>query len=369
MIYNNYTTIGEIAYINPPESLKKGKMAAKIGMDCVIPFCRDVPGYERCAYTGGAKFRNGDTVMARITPCLENGKTFKVTTLNDNEVGFGSTEFITFRAVKDKCDPDYLYYLIRSPYVRNASIKSMVGSSGRQRVQTDVVTSLPISVPDLKTQKRIGFFLSLLDDKILSNKRTNDNLEEQIKILYQAFITSHSSKSWRYGRLQDLAEVCYGKDHKKLLNGLVPVYGSGGVMRHVDRSIYDKESVLIPRKGTLNNVKYVDEPFWSVDTMFYTKMKLLHAAKYLHQFLIGIDLASYNAGSAVPSMTTEILNSLKVKIPTNSELTQFETMVVPLYLSINNNNKSNDKLADLRDALLPQLMSGEIDVSDIGLSH
>lgn len=167
--------LSDIAVFNPSERIAKGALAKKITMDKLLPFCRDVPSYEVAAFSGGTKFRNGDTIMARITPCLENGKTAKVDILNDGEVGFGSTEYIVFRA-KDDIDPDFLYYLICSPLVREPAIKSMVGSSGRQRVQTDVVENLVISTPAYDEQCRIGSLLKALDDRIALNSKINDNL-------------------------------------------------------------------------------------------------------------------------------------------------------------------------------------------------
>ena len=165
----------EIADFNPRESIPKGTIAKKIAMDKLQPFCRDVPGFEMEAFSGGTKFRNGDTIMARITPCLENGKTAKVDVLDDNEVGFGSTEYIVFRA-KEGNDPNFVYYLVTSPEVREPAIKSMVGSSGRQRVQTDVVKGLKVKVPELREQQAIASVLKVLDDKIATNIRINDNL-------------------------------------------------------------------------------------------------------------------------------------------------------------------------------------------------
>ncbi len=154
--------LSEIAIFNPTERLPKGTMAKKIGMDKLQPFCRDIPSYEVEAFSGGTKFRNGDTIMARITPCLENGKTAKVGILDADEIGFGSTESIVFRP-SVQTDEDYLYYLVCSPMVREPAIKSMVGSSGRQRVQTSVVENLEISVPSYEEQKKIGSFLKALD--------------------------------------------------------------------------------------------------------------------------------------------------------------------------------------------------------------
>ena len=167
--------LSDIAEINPKETLSKNVSAKKIAMEKLQPFCRDIPGYEIENYLGGTKFRNGDTIMARITPCLENGKIAKVAVLDKNEVGFGSTEYIVFRA-KNECDEDFLYYLISSQLVREPAIKSMVGSSGRQRVQTEVIKNLDLLIPPIEIQKKIGKILKTIDDKILLNRKINDNL-------------------------------------------------------------------------------------------------------------------------------------------------------------------------------------------------
>ena len=169
--------LSEIAYINPRESLGKGDVAKKVPMDKLQPFCRDISEFVLEEYKGGTKFRKGDTIMARITPCLENGKIAKVSILSDDEVGFGSTEYIVFRAIDGVCDADFLYYLICSPLVRNPAIKSMVGSSGRQRVQTDVVANLKIELPTIQEQRKIGSLLKTLDDKIELNNQINYCLE------------------------------------------------------------------------------------------------------------------------------------------------------------------------------------------------
>ena len=138
-------------------------------------------------------------------------------------------------------------------------------------------------------------------------------------------------------------------------------------MRYVERPIYEKESVLIPRKGTLNNVMYVSEPFWSVDTMFFTEMKHPDVAKFVFHFLKSKDLASLNAGSAVPSMTTAILNAMELYIPDAETLKCFENLVDPMYQAMQHNFEESKTLSATRDSLLPQLMSGELDVSVLDL--
>ena len=165
----------DIAFINPRESLKKGQLVKKVAMDKLQPFTRDIPSYELEAFSGGSKFRNGDTIMARITPCLENGKIAKVDILDNGEIGFGSTEYLVFRA-RDNTDEDFLYYLITSPLIREPAIKSMVGSSGRQRVQTDVIQNLELPIPPYEEQKIIGGMLRSLDDNIKINTEINENL-------------------------------------------------------------------------------------------------------------------------------------------------------------------------------------------------
>ena len=180
-------------------------------MDKIQPFCRDVPGYVFEEFAGGTKFRNGDTIMARITPCLENGKTAKVGILDDGEIGFGSTEYIVFRA-KDGVDEDFLYYLVCSQYVREPAIKSMVGSSGRQRVQTDVVQDLDVLVPSYQDQKRISGLLKSIDDKISLNTRINKNLAEQAKTIFEKefLALDHTPAGWTRSSLLDIADYLNG---------------------------------------------------------------------------------------------------------------------------------------------------------------
>ena len=138
-------------------------------------------------------------------------------------------------------------------------------------------------------------------------------------------------------------------------------------MRSAEKSLFSGESVLIPRKGSLNNVMYVNEAFWTVDTMFFTVPRIPGAAKFLYQYVKRLDLASMNSGSAVPSMTTSILNALSLPIPPRDSLLSFNAKLQSMYDAVRANNLENRRLESLRDSLLPKLMSGEIDVSKIDL--
>lgn len=263
-------------------------------------------------------------------------------------------------------DSLYLYYYFcleeTKQFVRNIAVGATMPS-----INTKLLGEVEIALPDLNNQKRIAAVLSSLDDKIENNQKLNDNLQQQAQAIYSSMFIDNPDPAWSHGHLSDLITVKYGKDHKKLADGIYPVYGSGGIMRYVERPLYNKESVLIPRKGTLNNVMYVNQPFWSVDTMFYTEMKLPNVAKFVYHFVKAKDLASMNAGSAVPSMTTDILNAMEVVIPSASALEEFESLVAPMYETMEANDVQSKALSQMRDTLLPKLMSGAIDVSDVQL--
>ena len=209
-----------------------------------------------------------------------------------------------------------------------------------------------------------------------SKSPRNHNLEEQAQALYKSWFVDFEPfkegqfvdsvlglipSGWHAGTLSELVEVRYGKDHKSLKDGDIPVYGSGGLMRYAERSLFEGESVLIPRKGTLNNVMYVSHAFWTVDTMFYTSEKVARSIKYAHLFLLTQDLASMNAGSAVPSMTTDILNKLVLLIPPQDVLDAFDIIVSALYSEIDVCQKESASLSKTRDSLLPRLLSGDAD--------
>ncbi len=260
----------------------------------------------------------------------------------------------------------YCYYLLKSLNLN----KRHIGTSQPLLTQ-EILNNIDIQLPSLQEQKQIAGILSSFDDKIELNNQINHNLEEQAKAIFKSWFVDFEPfggkmpEEWREGTLKDLLEIRYGKDHKKLADGQIPVYGSGGLMRYAEKALYQGESVLIPRKGTLNNVMRISGAFWTVDTMFYSIPKKKGAIKYAYHILSVLDLATMNSGSAVPSMTTEILNSLKVILPTEQVLLAFDDLTEKFWETHELNRKENQQLAQLRDTLLPKLMSGEIDVSEV----
>ena len=372
----------EIADFNPRESIQKGATAKKIAMDKLQPFCRDVPGYEMEAFSGGTKFRNGDTIMARITPCLENGKTAKVDVLDEEEVGFGSTEYIVFRA-KEGNDPDFIYYLVTSPVVREPAIKSMVGSSGRQRVQTDVVQGLKVRVPDLEGQQAIASVLKVLDDKIAANRKVNENLLQQAQVLYKdRFVDLNPfdgeiPMDWHLGTVSEIIEL---HDSKRIplssreranLAKIYPYYGATSVMDYVDRYLFDGIYLLLAEDGTVVDSKgfpilqYVEGKFWVNNHAHIITGKNGFTVETLYLLFSLTNVQSIVTGAVQLKISQANLNKVSVVIPSEAELSAFNSIVQPIFAQIRNLRAENDRLVATRDTLLPRLMSGELDVSSI----
>ncbi len=166
---------------------------------------------------------------------------------------------------------------------------------------------------------------------------------------------------WKTYKLSELVEIKYGKDHKHLADGVIPVYGSGGIMRFAETHLYDRESILIPRKGTLSNLFYLDKPFWSVDTMFYTKIKNGVHGKYLYYLLKSMDLASMNVGSAVPSLTTEVLNKVEISLPDLPTQRQIAQILSSLDEKIELNLQMNQTLEAMAQAIFKEWCTTEND--------
>ena len=146
-------------------------------------------------------------------------------------------------------------------------------------------------------------------------------------------------------RLSDLVKIKNGKDHKMLSNGKYPVLGSGGIMRYVDKFLYDKPSVLLPRKGTLDNIQYCDMPFWTVDTLYYTEVNTnLANPYYLYRYLSLLDLSNLDSGTGVPSMTFDNYYGLKIFLPNIEKQTKIAQILQTLDKKITINRQINQNL-------------------------
>ena len=181
-------TISEIVDFNPKRPIKKGEIKPFIEMAALPVDNRDVSELgEREFKGGGSKFKNGDTLFARITPCLENGKTAKVNCLYKDQHGHGSTEFIVMSAKEPEYDEDYVYYLVRHPEFRAYAQSRMEGTSGRQRVAWQSLAEFEFGYPNRELRKEAGKFLKEIDDKIALNTQTNQTLEQIAQAIFKSW--------------------------------------------------------------------------------------------------------------------------------------------------------------------------------------
>ena len=391
--------LSDIADFNPRETIKRGTIAKKISMDVLRPFCRDVPYYTEESFSGGTKFRNGDTIMARITPCLENGKTAQVSILNDGEVGFGSTEYIVFRAKEGIADKDYLFYLICSPEVREPAIKSMVGSSGRQRVQTDVVKNLTIEVPPLAEQEKIGSFLKLIDDKIALNDRINKNLLKQTSVIFKHWFTDNPNLDTM--EQVPLADLCVVVTKGTTPTTLGKPFVSKGInfikaesildnhaidkekFAFIDnetndllkRSIISSGDIVFTIAGTLGRFALIDDSVLPANTNQAVAIIRANQSKvtpeYLYSFFLGNwhnDYYTKRIQQAVQAnLSLGTIKSLPIPILSDKAMLEYLGIIKPIIAMTKANELEITRLRAMRDALLPQLMSGTLDVSDLNL--
>jgi len=268
----------------------------------------------------------------------------------------------------------WLCYYLNSPEGKGKMLGEMKGSS-QQFLSLKQLRELPIMFSEEKVP-RIVEMISNYDDLIENNQKQIKLLEEAAQRLYKEWfvdlrfpghentkIVDGVPEGWSRGLLKELISVNYGKDHKKAPDdGNIPVYGSGGLMRKCNKSLFSGEAVLIPRKGSLNNIMYVDETFWTVDTMFYATMKQPHTAVFVYFFVKAFDMYSMNIGAAVPSMTTKILDAMDVVIPDKETLEKFDKRAKTYFNKIKTLQGQNERLKTARNLLLPKLMSGEVEV-------
>ena len=312
----------------------------------------------------------GNLMVAR------KGDVRKCAYITENENGW-MTGSDCLKVVLDesKCYSKFIYYQLRSDYIGRWLEKVSIGAT-MPSLNTGLLSGIEMVLPPIEIQKQIADILSAYDDLIENNQKQIKLLEEAAQRLYKEwFVDLHFPghentkivdgvpEGWRRGLLKELISVNYGKDHKKAPDdGNIPVYGSGGLMRKCNKSLFSGEAVLIPRKGSLNNIMYVDETFWTVDTMFYATMKQPHTAVFVYFFVKAFDMYSMNIGAAVPSMTAKILDAMDVVIPDKETLEKFDKYAKVYFNKIKTLQGQNERLKAARNLLLPKLMSGEVEV-------
>lgn len=261
-----------------------------------------------------------------------------------------------------KVDNIFLYYLLK----QNIDyLKSQATGTTFEELSGSTLKSLTFLIPPLPEQRAIAEVLSALDDKIDLLHRQNQTLEALAQTLFRQWFIEEVEDDWEEGVLGDLVEFHYGKG---LLQSIrtgsgYPVVGSSGIVDFHSEFLIEGPGIVTGRKGTLGKVIYLFENFFPIDTTFYVKTKKDSPNLYFEYFVLkSIGFENMNTDSAVPGLNRNNALSVGMYIPPQWLITKFNNIVYPLFQKLNTNNSQIRTLENLRDTLLPKLMSGEVRV-------
>lgn len=384
--------LGNVFECNPQIKLIKEKEYPLIDIDSITIGRKYPTPKELIKYIGqsGSRFCSGDTIMARITPCLENGKIAMVKT--DKEACIGSTELFVFRGKKDKSINEYVYYFMKQDWIRNYAANSMTGASGRQRANLDFIKRIQFDFPNCEIQEKIVNYLIKYDELIENNNSRILILEQMAEEVYKewfarfkfpnntnySFIESkpygwiYGNEStmkipskWHFGRLDEIGSFIRGKNitSSEMQDGEIPVISAG-----IEPSGYHNESNVKGMSLTMSAsganagyLKYNLGDIWAADCSYYQNDDNIW---FVYSSLKFIESAIKNlqVGSAQPHVYAKNINKLNIIIPEEKYIKMYNDFVNPMFEEIKKINEKNKILTKQRDLLLPRLMSGKLDV-------
>ena len=405
----NVLSLEEAVDFNPRRSIKKGQLVKFVAMTEIDPFTKKIKSFSEKPFSGGTKFKNGDTLMARITPCLENGKIAYVDFLQNEEVAGGSTEYIVLSGKKGVSDPSYVYYLTISPEIRQAAITAMTGTTGRQRVENDKLASKLIALPPLQEQERIASILSSLDDKIELNRQMNATLEKIASTLFKHWFVDFEfpdkngkpykssggkmveselgeiPEGWRVGKMSDLIRVESGFPFS---SGMFDDTGEYGLVtiKNVQNGIFVSEctdhlanfpfkmpeycklesgDILISLTGNVGRVCIVNGDGFVLNQRVAKLAPVEESNRafvyvYSRRSEFQNDLINISRGTAQQNLSPVEMKNLETVIPGVNVLALFGEVTGSIFEMIVENLNHIKALSEIRDSLLPRLMNGKI---------
>jgi len=390
---------GDFVEINPRIRLEKGKECPYVEMADVTPGNAFVYPPEKRVYKGGgSRFKAGDTLFARITPCLENGKIVRLKH-TVNQPCFGSTEFFVFRGKPNISDSTYIFYLALSPMIRYPAVKSMTGASGRQRAILSSVEDIHIPAYSLPTQRKIAAVLSAYDDLIENNTRRIKILEDMAQTLYREWFVhfrfpGHESvpmveselgpipQGWKVKRLGEMCNVLMGQSPKsefynEIGEGLpfhqgVTDFGqrfpTNRVYCTVQKRIAEIGDILFSVRAPVGRINLANKKIIIGRGLSAIRSKSSDQAFMLQQLKYRFQEEDMiGSGTIYNAITKADLLGIQLLEPTKSIVAKFEEAAEPIFLELSNLTIKNANLRQTRDLLLPKLISGEIDVSELDI--
>jgi len=374
-----YLRLSKISDINPSYKLVNGNIYDFIEMASLPTEGRKIQNITTRKYgtTSGSRFKQGDILFARITPCTENGKMGLVKSLR-TDYGIGSTEFIVISPHEETVDSDYLYYFLKLDSVRNYAVNRMVGTTGRQRVPHEVFKEeLYIFLPPLPEQRKIADILSTVEEQIEHTDTLIEKTKELKKGLMQQLLTKgigHTKfkrtelgeipEEWEIKRFGDILTLEYGFNlpEKDRNGGAYPVYGSNGIVGYHDTFSVKAPGIIMGRKGSIDKVAYAKIDFCPIDTTYYV-VNSSNDWKWLYYLISIQDLRSLNAATGVPSLSRNDFYLLKITVPPLDEQRHIASVLSEFDKHIENQLDQKGRLELLKQGLMQKLLTGQIRVN------
>lgn len=385
--------LGDCILCNPRVKLTKGELYPVIDIDKITVGRKYVSNKTFITFAGqsGCKFENGDTLMARITPCLENGK---MAVAKIASKGLGSTELFVFRSKDGVTDEEFVYYLLKQQYIRNLAANSMTGASGRQRADLKFIKRIKIQLPNLDVQHCIASILSTYDTLIVNNTKRIRLLEKMAENLYKEWFVrfrfpGHENvemenglpKGWKMTNLFDVADVTYGfafKSNKFCDNAeLNPVVRIRDIQENhtntytdeqcEDKYLIGKNAILIGMDGIFHMCLWNGERAYMNQRVVMLNSKEKGVCNYLLYLAIRPQIKYWEqviSGTTVAHLGDKHLRKVKVLLPEKAILEKANSIISRAMDEKNILQHQNSLLARQRDLLLPRLMSGKLEVKE-----
>lgn len=341
-----------------------------LGYGRVVDEKLDMVGNDTVERLSAHLLRTGDIVFGR------KGAVERHAFISQNEKGWmQGSDCIRLRVNSSRINPKYLSYYFLTDKHKAFMVGMCSHGTTMASLNQKIIEQIEVPLPSIDVQNKIVALLGCIDEKVKINEKINDNLLEQASSIYQAwfedFILSDGScpPSWKQGTLAGIADITSGKrppvkSAEKTDNAIIPIVGAASVMGYTTEANHTDKILVTGRVGTHGVVQRFNSPCWASDNTLVITSAFY---EYTFQILQRIDYRTMNRGSTQPLITQGDMNKVPILIPDNETLLKFETLVGQLMKQYQVNLLENDKLAELRDALLPRLMSGELDVSDLDI--
>lgn len=384
--------LGEMIQCNPQVKLEKGKSYNLIDIDSIEIGSRYVKGKELTVYDGqsGCHFQNGDTVMARITPCLENGKIAQVQC--ESQKGFGSTELFVFRGTENKTDSDYVFNLMSMQFIRNLAANSMTGASGRQRADLGFIKRIKWNFPPLPTQQKIASILSAYDNLIQNYKKQIEALQTAASELYKEWFVRFRfpgyknsrfengiPEGWKVEKLFDVAKIIYGYPFNSdefcddsSLNPVVRIrdildnYTNTYTSETCDEKYWiNPNEMLIGMDGIFHMSLWTGKRALQNQRTVRVTSKVKNLSNYYLYFSLYPQIKALEqmiVGTTVAHLGDKHLKKITILIPEDKILKMSFERLEPIMNRIYSLQQQITNLTQQRDLLLPRLMSDKLEI-------